>query len=479
MTRLYYFRISALLFLISLHTASGLQAQKPEAGKKMIYTFSISDEIGKPVWFKTKKALTEASAIKADIILIHLNTYGGLLETADSIRTAILNTKIPVWVFIDNNAASAGALISIACDSIYMRQGANIGAATVVNQTGEQLPDKYQSYMRALMRSTAQATGRNPDIAQAMVDPRIHVEGVNDTGQVVTFTAQEALKHGYCNAMAENIPEVIRKAGIVNYTIHEQQLTATDKLISFLISPVVAGILIVIIVAGIYFEFQSPGAAFPILIAIVAALFYFAPHYLEGLAANWEIMVFITGVILLAVEIFAIPGFGVTGILGIFMMLMGLTLAMIDNTYFEFSPSAIAKLGEAFFIVVIAFFISITGSLYLTKKLFAGKTFFGDLALVTTQKKEEGFTSADASYPDFTGKTGIANTMLRPAGKIKIDGMLYDATALTGYIDKDEPVEVVKYESAQLFVRKVGNRKWLMENSYSLIVTRYSLFVNR
>lgn len=394
--------------------------------------------------------------MKADYILIQMNTYGGLLEIADSIRTAILNTKIPVWVFIDNNAASAGALISIACDSIYMREGANIGAATVVNQTGEQLPDKYQSYMRSLMRSTAQATGRNPDIAQAMVDPRIHVEGVNDSGQVVTFTAQEAMKHGYCNAMAENIPGVLKKAGIENYTIHEQQLTATDKIIGFLTSPMVAGILIVLIIAGIYFEFQTPGAAFPILIAVIAASLYFAPHYLEGLAANWEILVFVAGVILLAVEIFAIPGFGVTGILGIFMMVMGLTLAMIDNTYFDFSQGAAAKLTEAFFIVVIAFFISITGSIYLTRKLFTGKTFFGDLALISTQQKEEGYTSADASYQDIAGKTGIAYTMLRPAGKVMIEGVLYDATALTGYIEKGESVEVIKYETAQLFVRRIN-----------------------
>ncbi len=454
MTCLKYSRLLPLVLVAFLFSVFQLRAQQPASTKKFVYVFKISDEIAKPVWYKTRKALKEASALKADIVLIHLNTYGGLLDIADSIRTAILNTKIPVWVFIDNNAASAGALISIACDSIYMRQGANIGAATVVNQTGEQLPDKYQSYMRALMRSTAQANGRNPDIAQAMVDPRIHVEGVNDSGQVVTFTAQEALIHGYCNAMAENIPEVLKKAGIVNYTIHEQQLTATDKMIGFLTNSVVSGILIVIIIAGIYFEFQSPGAAFPILIAIIAALFYFAPLYLEGLAANWEIMVFIAGVILLAVEIFAIPGFGVTGILGIFFMLMGLTLAMIDNTYFEFGPGALSKLTEAFFIVVIAFFISIAGSIYITRKLFTGKTFFGDLALVATQQKEEGFTSADASYNDMTGKTGKANTMLRPAGKVMIDGILYDATALTGYIDRGEPIEVVKYETAQLFVKK-------------------------
>jgi membrane-bound serine protease (ClpP class) len=384
-----------------------------------------------------------------------MNTYGGLLDMADSIRTAILNCKIPVWVFIDNNAASAGALISIACDSIYMREGANMGAATVVNQTGEQLPDKYQSYMRAMMRSTAEATGRNPDIAQAMVDPRIKVEGVNDSGQVVTFTAHEAMKHGYCNAMAENVPEVLRRAGITEYTIHEQRLTGTDKMIGFLTKPAVAGILIMLIIGGIYFEFQAPGIGFPLAVSILAALFYFAPHYLEGLAANWEILVFIVGVILLAVEIFAIPGFGVAGISGIVLMVTGLTLAMIDNIYFEFAPGSSVKVAEAFFIVIIAFFASLILSFYLTRKLFTGKTFFGNLALVSTQQKDDGFSVADASYMNINGKTGIAHTMLRPSGKVMIEGEIYDATALTGFIDKGEAVEVVKYETAQLFVRKV------------------------
>jgi membrane-bound serine protease (ClpP class) len=445
-----------LLFVaaLSLLTYKSI-AQTPDNQKKKVYLFKITDEIAKPVWFKTQKALAEAVEMKSDIILIQMNTYGGLLDMADSIRTAILNCKIPVWVFIDNNAASAGALISIACDSIYMREGANMGAATVVNQTGEQLPDKYQSYMRAMMRSTAEATGRNPDIAQAMVDPRIKVEGVNDSGQVVTFTAHEAMKHGYCNAMAENVPEVLRRAGITEYTIREQRLTATDKMIGFLIKPAVAGILIMLIIGGIYFEFQAPGIGFPLAVSILAALFYFAPHYLEGLAANWEILVFIVGVILLAVEIFAIPGFGVAGISGIVLMVTGLTLAMIDNIYFEFAPGSSVKVAEAFFIVIIAFFASLILSFYLTRKLFTGKTFFGNLALVSTQQKDDGFSVADASYMNINGKTGIAHTMLRPSGKVMIEGEIYDATALTGFIDKGEAVEVVKYETAQLFVRKV------------------------
>ncbi len=190
-----------------------------------IYKFDIKEEIAPPVWHKTKKAFREAREFKTNLILIHMNTYGGMLDAADSIRTTILNSEIPVWVFIDNNAASAGALISIACDSIYMRSGANIGAATVVDQTGKPMPDKYQSYMRSMMRSTAEASGRDPDIAQAMVDPRFAIEGITDTGQVLTFTAQEAMKYNFCEGIAESVNEVLDIAKINDYQIIEQRLT--------------------------------------------------------------------------------------------------------------------------------------------------------------------------------------------------------------------------------------------------------------
>ena len=137
--------------------------QKIDSGMLIrIYKFDIKEPIAPPIWRSTQKAMKEAREMEMDMILIHLNTYGGTLEAADSIRTSILQSGIPVFVFIDNNAASAGALISIACDSIYMRPGANIGAATVVDQSGAPLPDKYQSYMRSMMRSTAEAKGRDP-----------------------------------------------------------------------------------------------------------------------------------------------------------------------------------------------------------------------------------------------------------------------------------------------------------------------------
>jgi len=231
-----------------------------------------------------------------------------------------------------------------------MRKGGSIGAATVVDQSGNVVPDKFQSFMRSTMRATAEAKGydtiitgndtilrwrRDPRIAEAMVDPSIYIEGVIDSGKVLTLTADEAIKHGFCEAKAENVKEVLEHAGMKSYRIEEFRPSFLDRIIGFLTNPVVSGILIMIIIGGIYFELQTPGVGFPLAAAAIAAILYFAPLYLEGLVENWEIVIFIVGVILLMVELFAIPGFGVAGISGIILMVAGLTLAMIDNEIFR------------------------------------------------------------------------------------------------------------------------------------------------
>lgn len=446
--------LTFFILIVSGLFSNELQAQNDTSKTYKVYEFNIDEEIAPPVWRKTKKAFKEAREMKADLILIHMNTYGGLLDAADSIRTKILKSRIPVYVFIDNNAASAGALISIACDSIYMVPGANIGAATVVDQSGKPLPDKYQSYMRSMMRSTAEASGRDPQIAQAMVDPKIYVEGISDTGQVLTFTASEALKNGFCEGIAESPEDVLKLAKIKNYVVVKQQFTAIDNIIHFLINPFVSGILIMVIMGGIYFELQTPGVGFPLAAAVVAAMLYFAPLYLEGLAEHWEILLFLIGLILIALEIFVIPGFGVAGILGITFVVTGLTLSMIGNIGFDFSGIALIKILTSFFIVVSSMFFAFVISMYLGKKVLTTTT-FGHLALDTTQMASKGFTSSDKSYENMVGKNGIAKTILRPAGKVIIDGDVYDATAEVAYIDKDEKIKVTGYQTSQLIVTKI------------------------
>lgn len=453
--KLIKYTISSALLLIF---ASQLKGSNDSAKVVKVYTFDIKEMIAPPVWRTTKLAMENASKRNADLILIHMNTYGGTLDDADSIRTKILNSKIPVYVFIDKNAASAGALISIACDSIYMAPGASIGAATVVDQSGKPLPDKYQSYMRSMMRATAEAKGRDALIAQAMVDPRLNVPGISDSGQVLTFTTSEAIQHNFCEGKADNLEDVLKIAGIDDYTFINHEISALDKIIGWLINPFVSGILIMIIIGGIYFELQTPGIGFPLGAAAVAALLYFAPLYLEGLANHWEILLFVVGIVLVLIEIFAIPGFGVTGVSGIILIITGLTLSMVGNV----GPGAFdydfGLLTQSFFTVIIAFFLALILSFFLTKKLFT-TTSFGHLALTKTQEASDGYTSAIPDYQKMLHKTGVSVTILRPSGKIEIGGNLYDATAMSGYIEKDEKVEVVNYQTSQLIVKKIINPK--------------------
>ncbi len=463
---IFTFQIIAFCFYssIAINDLYSDSLQKPI----LVYQFDILQEIDLPAWRQTQKAFEFAKKSKADIIIIHMNTYGGLVDVADSIRTKIINSTIPVYVFIDNNAASAGALISIACDKIFMKKGANIGAATVVTSDGKPALDKYQAYMRATMRATAESHGkinvitngdtitkwfRDPKIAEAMVDESIYIQGIIDTGKVITFTTTEAIKYGYCEGEAESIDEALKLTGLNNYRIEKYEATITEKIIDFLINPIIQGLLIMLIIGGIYFELQTPGIGFPLVAAIFGAVLYFAPLYLEGLAENWEILIFVVGVLLLLIEIFAIPGFGVTGILGVIGIVVGLALSMVDNIVFSFEGQGIPAFFKSLSIVIISATTSFFLSLYLGKKLLAS-TRFGELSLKTVQNIKDGYIGVEMQPSFLIGKQGFAATILRPSGKVEIDNETYDAVALTGYIDKNEKIEVIKYETGQLYVRK-------------------------
>lgn len=434
--------------------------------KNVVYKVDIKDEIGPEVWRLVRKSFDRAEEENAKYILIHMNTYGGMVVYADSLRSLILNSKKPVWVFIDNNAASAGVLIAIACDRIYMREGANIGAATVVNQSGKAMPDKYQSYMRSMIRATAQAQGRDtivrgrdtvyrwkrdPHIAEAMVDESIYIKGVSDSGKIVTFTPAEAMQHGFCDGIAGSVEDVLAREQVSDYVIESYTPSAMDRVIGFLINPIVQGLLIMLIVGGIYFELQTPGIGFPLIAALTGCLLYFAPLYLEGLAGYWEIIVFIIGVVLLLLEIFVIPGFGITGISGIILIVTALVFAGIDRVSFEFAGDFVQALVRSLFLVVSSAVIALFLSMWLGAKFLGSKRWA--FALHAEQRPEEGYVGVDMQGRQEIGKTGCTVTDLRPAGKVEIGTELFDAVSLLGdYIEKGSEVVVKKYQSGQLYV---------------------------
>lgn len=448
-----YKRLPLILFLF-LGFSTNLLAQDSTRVKPLVFLMKLDADIDPRTNRYTELALEEAVKQEADYVIIEMDTYGGALNDADDIRTRVLEFEKPIYVYINKDAASAGALISIACDSIYMAKGASIGAATVVTQDGAAAPDKYQSYMRSIMRSTAEANGRDPKIAEAMVDQDVEVDSISTEGKVITFSTSEAIKHGFCEAQVSGIDEIMSRSGVEDYSTFKYELTASDKIIDIFINPFVSGILILIILGGIYFELQTPGVGFPILASVIALILYFTPYYLNGLAENWEIVIFFLGVVLMALEIFVIPGFGVAGVSGITMMVTSLILVMLNNDYFDFSFVPTGHLTTAILVTFLgligSFIIMFIGGVRLTE---SGA--FKRIALETTLDKASGYTS-NFKKNSLMGKSGVAYTILRPSGKVDIEGEIYDAYTRGSYIEQGTKIEVIGEEGTSLKVKELA-----------------------
>lgn len=426
----------------------------PLLGQQKVLVMEIKDVIDPRMQRYVDLALAEAERSETDIVIIEMDTYGGVLTDAKEIVDRIMHFKKPVWVFINSDAASAGALISIACDSIYMAPGATIGAATVVDGEGQKAPDKYQSYMRSIMRATAEENGRDPQIAEGMVDEDIVIKGIKEAGQIITFSTTEALQHGFCEARVESIEEILKRNNVENYTIQKFELGFTEKIISLVLNPFISSILILIIIAGIYFEMQTPGLGFAGLAALVALILYLVPYYLNGLAANWEIIAFFVGLALIAVEIFVLPGFGVAGIAGITLTVGSLFLIMVNNDAFDFE---FVSMNDLLYALAAALGGTLGGMILLLvggSKL-PDTRFFKHIALTDTQNRSEGYVSFQVAE-SLLGRRGTAETVLRPSGKVIIDGKMYDAYTRGDYIQKGETVEVISEEGPSLKVKVVS-----------------------
>ena len=414
---------------------------------KVFYRIRLDREIDKAAQRQMVEGLKKAADCEADYILLDLDTYGGAVDAADSIRSAILRCETPVLAYVNMQAASAGALISIACDSIYMKTGSSIGAATVVDQTGNVMPDKYQSFMRGMMRSTAQATGRDPMIAESMVD----------TANVLSLTPQEAVKVGYCEGIYENELEVVQAiAGNNEFIIKnmEEDLTWVDRLIDLLLNPLLQSIFMMMIIGGIFVEIRTPGIGLPLVTAIVGALLYFAPGYVGNLVEHWEILLFVIGLILIGIEIFVLPGFGVCGISGILCVVIALAFSMVDNIeLYRWDGSLnlrplIKPVGIVFFSATAAIF----GSVWLVRKLYATRS-FDNIALRQEMKAEEGFVGVVSGMESLIGEEVTVFTDMRPSGKVQTsDGKIYEATLkFGGFASKGDRLRVLSAEQGRLY----------------------------
>ena len=413
----------------------------------VFYRIRLDQDIDQSSQRLVTLGLEKAEQAGADYVILDLNTYGGAVNAADSIRSALLRYEKPVVAYVNMQAASAGALISIACDSIYMKTGSSIGAATVVNQTGDVMPDKYQSFMRGMMRSTAQATGRDPKIAESMTD----------TANVLSMTPTEAIEVGYCEGICESEYEVAEKvAGDKEFVIKnmEDDMTWLDKLIQLLLNPLLQSIFMMMIIGGIFVEIRTPGIGLPLITALVGALLYFAPGYLGHLVESWEIILFTVGLVLIGIEIFVLPGFGVCGISGIIAVVVALAFAMVDNAeLFHWDGTLnLQPIIQPLGIVILSATAAIFGSVWLVKKLYPTRS-FDHIALRQEMKAEEGFTGVVSGLDGLVGETVTVFTDLRPGGKVMTaDGRILEATLkFGGFASKGDTLKVVYAEQGRLY----------------------------
>ena len=429
--------------------AERLAAVQDALGDGPVFVVPIDGMIDAALANYIDRALADAEAAEASLVLFDIDTFGGLVDAADQIRSAILHTSVPTVAYIDPNAASAGALISYANDLIFMAPGASIGAATVVDGAGTKASEKMQSYMRGLMRSTAEANGRDPRLAEAMVDENLAVDGVVGEGTLLTLSASEAFDLDVADGVYATRDEALAAVGAETQPVEEHHASRAEQILRFLGSPVVASILMMMMLSGLYFELQTPGVGFAGLMAITGAALFFAPHYMLGLVESWEIVLFVLGVLLIGAELFVIPGFGIAGISGILFVIFALGAALIGNVGLSFpSGGAITQaiLTLAATLVLVVIFGYSLGR-YLPKS-----QRFGHLVLQPELAAISGYTSADTD-DTLLGQIGIALTTLRPSGKAEIDGRRVDVVSQSTFVSAGEPVEVVSVRGSRVEVR--------------------------
>lgn len=441
----------AFILLLFAYNQDDPQTDILDVGPGAVYLIHVEGLIDNGLHKYLDRGLAMAQANAATGVVLYIDTFGGLVDAADNIRKSILDSNLPIVAFIDKNAASAGALIAIATDSIYMAPGASIGAATVVDGSGEYAAEKMQSYMRGLMRSTAEAKNRDPRIAEAMVDETIEVEGIIEEGKLLTLSADEAVELGFVQGKLRTLTDVLHEMNWQDKELIDLQEQWAESVLRFLANPVVSSILMLMMLGGLYFELQSPGVGFPGIVSGIGAMMFFAPLYIMGLAQSWEIVLFFIGVLLIIVEIFVIPGFGVAGLAGITLVIGSMATSLIGNVGFSYPE--LHQISQAIWTMAITLILGI-GMIASMIQYMPQNKFFSRLILADSTDREHGYTSSP-SQDNLIGLEGVAMTSLRPAGTVLIDDRRIDVVTVGDFIEKGARIKVVDTTSSRVMVSRV------------------------
>jgi len=432
------------------------------ADNQSVYHVPIQGTIDMGLPHYLQRVINQAESKEAVAIIIEIDTFGGRVDAATQMKDIILDSKVTTVAFINKRAISAGALISLSCDSIFMTAGASIGAATAVDLKGEKASEKVISYMREEMASTAEANNRSRDVATAMVDEELSipfivnnfgdtltskdVEGFSE-GKLVTLSTNMALLLGIADKELNNIDDILNHMNLENADKVEIKESWSEMLVRFLTNPTVAPLFMSLGMLGLFFEIKSPGFGVPGILGLACLALFFGSHLLVGLADMTEFIILFSGIILILLEILVIPGFGIAGISGIVLCFYAF-FKMLIGVYPSPEDYQAAYMGLSMGIIT-----SIIAGVILYKTL-PHTTIYKRLIPFTPQKSEEGFTISKG-YETLIGEQGTTITDLRPVGKVEIKGKSYQAFSHGDYIDKDEEIIVDGVDENQLLVKKV------------------------
>ena len=461
-------RAALSVALLALGAAGLLApAQGVSAQAEAVYLVEVYDTIDLGLAPYVKRVIDEATEDGASAVILEINTPGGRLDAALQIKNAILDSRVQVIAFINREAFSAGALIAIAAHEIYMAPGAVMGAATPVDQEGEQASEKVVSGVRKDFKAVAEVRGRNPLVAEAMVDEAVVVEGLVAEGKLLTLSTQEALEWDYAEGEVEDIPALLEAAGLAGAQLIETSPSFAENLVRFLTHPIVASLLLSLGALGLLVEVTSSGFGVPGLAGATLLALFFWGHFLAGLA-GWEgVALVVVGLALIGVEIFLIPGFGVAGVLGIAAFLGGIFISLIGEgaATDDFLRAGLMLVASASLVVVggwLAIVYLPRGKpwrgLGLPEVLPAGPGIEGPAG----GRRGRGRRGAPArrSGPEpgaLEGARGVAITDLHPAGVANVDGQRVDVVTEGGYIASGTQIEIVADEGYRRVVRAISD----------------------
>jgi membrane-bound serine protease (ClpP class) len=393
------------------------------------------------------RSIKDAEAAGAVAAFLDIDTPGGRIDAAERIADAVRAARIPVYGFVNPRAYSAGALIAISTNGIYMRPGAVIGAATPVDGQGTKASEKMVSAMRAEFRSMAEQRGLDPTLAEAMVDENVEIPGVVKKGQLLTLSTNEAVRLKFAKRQVADETDLLKAMGHPGAQVVTSEPNWAEGVVGFLTNPLVAPLLLSLGILGLVFEIKTGAFGIGGMLSLVSLGLFFGSSVILGLAGWEEVLLLGLGAIAVAVEVFVLPGFGVAGVVGTLAIVASMIMAMMGA-----HPSsgdvaqALAVLGASLFITVAV--------IYAWLRHLPNSGRFSGLLLRGAVHKSQGFVSAP-SRGDLIGRDGVAVTDLRPSGTARVGDERLDVITEGEYVLQGSRVQVVQSDGYRHVVRAV------------------------